>query len=122
VRYFAPILLKKPEKGYPEHHELDKLWPTAKGIIRQVWSHLPDPKIFNLIAHVVQQFARYDPQSMNFRYPDQDAAHEDIATLEIINIRRLADIMDKVSRFLSGVSLGISEYLDAMQRARQDAR
>ena len=29
-------LLKKSEYGYPEHHKLDKLWPTAKGIVRQV--------------------------------------------------------------------------------------
>jgi hypothetical protein len=77
---------------------------------------------FDLIAHVVKQFARYDPMSMNFRYPDQDAAHEDIASLDIINIRRFGKIMDKVSRFLDGVCLGISEYLDSMQDARQNAR
>jgi len=113
-------LLKKSENGYPKHHKLDRLWPTAKGIIRQVWSHLSDPKEFDLIAHVIQQFTQYDPQSMNFRYPDQDAAHEDIATLDVINIRQFGDVMDKVSYFLDGVSIGISEHLDSIQSARQD--
>jgi len=100
--------------GHPTHHQLDKLWPIAKEIIRKVWAESKsDPPDFKAIDHFIGEIVAVDADSTAFRYPKAKDGSNQLQGLRCINLRHLGECIDSVSEFLDGVICGISVYLEA---------
>lgn len=100
-------------KGYPEHHKVHLLWPTAKGLIKRVWPGQPPE--FKLIESVVADFERFDEGSTTFRYPAAKGGENALEGLAQIDIRHFVETMNKIADFLDGASCGISAYLSDLR-------
>ena len=51
--------------GHPNHHELDKLWPVAKGLIRKICSETKStPPDFKAIDHFIAEIAAVDAKEV----------------------------------------------------------
>lgn len=105
-------LLTDNESGHPKHHEIHKLWPYAKGLIKKAWPGKPDPEEFKRIDHFIKQFKEVDYDSTAFRYPKQISGDTSLKGVQYINLRNLAECVHSFSEFLSGVATALSVYLD----------
>lgn len=99
--------------SYPIHHELDKLWPTVKGLIRKIWSEEPDHPDFKAVEHFIAEMTAVDANSTAFRYPKTKDGNNTLQGLRHINLRHLAECIHSISELLDGVSCGIRAYLES---------
>lgn len=104
-------ILLENGSGHPKHHNLETLWPMAKGIIRIIWQQ-GDPEEFTYVEHIIKEITNVDPVSMSFRYPKDKVGKNCIPALTYINTRHLSEMINKASDFLSGIEVGIEEYLE----------
>lgn len=93
-------------------HELQKLWPVAKGIIRKIWSD-GEPDDFQFIDLWIREFCKVDPQSASFRYPENKGGRNPLANMSRINIKSFGERMGRISDFLYGISAAICDYNDS---------
>ena len=105
------ILLEKGN-DFPTHHKIWDLWCMAKEIVIKAFenaSKLPDLKY---AEHVIKEFSRIDPDSYYFRYPTTKEGKNTLEGITHINIRRLAEHLEDLSKILENISSGISVYRD----------
>lgn len=93
----------------PKNHNLDSLWSGVKKIILKVWESSPEESKF--IDHIIGELNKYDQYSMSFRYAKDKKDNKANPCLYYINLRHLAQSIDKVSVSLNGIDSAISEYL-----------
>ncbi|MFQ5684864.1 MAG: hypothetical protein ACE5HC_16550 [Candidatus Binatia bacterium] len=97
-------------KGYLK---VDKLWPTAKGILRKVFEDDGEEPDFEFVEHVLAEFSFYDPESFAFRYPRDKHGNNPLEGLTHINVRHLVETINKLADILdAATSTGISVYRD----------
>jgi hypothetical protein len=84
-------------------HEIFLLWKECRNILEKVH---PDEnrEDFDEIEKYIQQYAQIDPQSTAFRYPTDKKGKPSLKGLKQINLRNLAEIMEKVASLLDGAS------------------
>ena len=103
------------QSNHLKTHDLLQLWKTCKPLLI-----LLEPKIeqedIDAAEEAINQFYRVDPTSQAFRYPflrdGQPAIPPDI---RYINLRNLAEIMEKVSNFLDAGAQMMAVYLEYKQ-------
>jgi hypothetical protein len=94
---------------WPWGHDLRKLWVRCRQICEDVLSSdLADE--LDLIGRCVDDFVTLDPKCENFRYPLDKNEQRPTQRL-VIGLKNLADIFEKVSTLLDGVSMDISVRL-----------
>lgn len=96
--------------GFPAHHKIWDLWCVAKKISTRVFANEKEPPVFDCVEHVIREFARIDSGSFAFRYPTTKRGDKTLEGVTHINIRRMAEHIDRLSRDLEGISTGISVY------------
>jgi len=104
------ILLGQPSL-FPEGHDIIKLWRDAKKIVLTIWPN--NPQNLDYSEHVIKEFAKIDPESFSFRYHLKTKNKGGGKTLEginFINIRRLAEHVNKLEKDLEAISEGIAIY------------
>jgi hypothetical protein len=112
------IQLLAKSDGFPEHHNLGGLWETAKQIINEVFQHEPSAdEEFQHIDHIVGELCITDPKSDSFRYPvfkkgGKIKGGKTLSGLNLINVRHLAEEIEKAYEFLYNVSAYIEEAND----------
>lgn len=104
-------LLEEPG-NFPMHHRIHDLWPIAMGIIEKVFENEESKPDFDFVEHVFTEFSKYDPESFSFRYPTDKKGNNPLSGLTHINVRHLAESIDRLAEILDGVSAGISVYRD----------
>jgi hypothetical protein len=92
------------------HHKIIDLWQKCKKIIKDVWPEGSSDDL-DAVDDCLTQFYKVDPTSMSFRYPTDKKGNPIITGIKHINLRNLAEIMERISTFFEGVETGISEYL-----------
>lgn len=105
-------LLSEPG-DYVKRHELDRLWNTAKPILMKVWPEGPRADL-EAVERILLEFQRVDPKSDAFRFPEGVNGEQPLAGLTHINIRNLANVMERLYNFFGGSVMGISTYLSDM--------
>lgn len=102
------------DKGhdFPKHHKLWELWCDAKKIANEVFANEPKPFDLDYAEHVIKEFSQVDPDSFAFRYPISKKGDKTLDGLRHINIRRLAEHIEKLSEDLGTIGNCIAIYLD----------
>lgn len=104
-------LLKEPG-NFPMHHRIHELWPIAKAIIEKIFENEEGKPDFGYVEHVLAEFSNYDPESFSFRYPTDKNGNNPLSRLTHINVRHLAETIDRLAEILESASTGISVYRD----------
>ena len=94
---------------WPWGHDLGQLWDRCRRICEAVLSSdLADA--LDLVGRCVDEFVTLDPKCENFRYPLDSKGQRPTQHL-VIGLNNLADVVEKVSTLLDGVSMDISVRL-----------
>lgn len=105
-------LLDEPGE-FPQHHKILTLWETAEIILKKVSDgNIDSPDFLTLPSHVVNEFAKIDPDSFAFRYPNDKHGANPLEGLSHINLRRVAQYVNAFARAMDAASTGIAAYLD----------
>ncbi|MGB8346740.1 MAG: hypothetical protein WCD86_17770 [Ktedonobacteraceae bacterium] len=99
---------------FPKSHDFDSLWEQCKPILERI-----APKALSIEADVVHQtleaigellaeFAALDADSMAFRYPTDKHNKALLSNVSDINLRHLAETMNKMERFLEKIAWPVS--------------
>ena len=94
---------------WPWGHDLRQLWERCRRICEDALSSdLADA--LDLVGRCVEEFVTLDPKCENFRYPLDSKGQWPTQHL-VIGLKNLADVVEKVSTLLDGVSMDISVRL-----------
>jgi hypothetical protein len=94
---------------WPLGHDLRQLWDRCRKTCEDVLSSdLADE--LDLVGRCVNEFVTFDPKCENFRYPLDKKRQRSTQHL-VIGLNNLADVVEKVSTLLDGVSMDISVRL-----------
>jgi hypothetical protein len=102
--------LDMPPKEENLHHGIDKLWKNCRNILERIH---PDEEAdeFDDVEKYIAEFACTDPSSTAFRYPADKERNPSLEGLTHINLRNLAEAMDKIAALLDGAALEIDMLL-----------
>jgi hypothetical protein len=96
-------------------HQLDKLWLECRIIIERVWPG-QEVEAIQSVEDVIKQLSTIDPQSMTFRYPvDKKGNRLMPPGLRHINVRILAEVMNRTAMFLDSADQGVAVELENKQ-------
>lgn len=96
---------------FPKHHALEKLWAQCRANLERIDPRIPE-RDFEAIDGAINQFCSLDPGSFTFRYPLSKSGQRSLPPeLHHLNLRNLAEVMEKIANFLDSASAMISEYL-----------
>ncbi len=93
------------------NHQIKPLWTEVEKIMRAVWPNEPDPEDATLASEVVSWFHEADERSFSFRYPFDQQQQPCLEGVRHINLTVLVEAMEITNQLLSGVAVGVSEYL-----------
>ncbi|MCX6000287.1 MAG: hypothetical protein NTU41_12080 [Chloroflexi bacterium] len=114
--------------GFPDDHGIDRFWTECRTIIERMdegeTSKLTEEERatyacqLDSIEQGVRQFSALDPNSQAFRYPTDKKSNPSISqsALRGIDFRDLRALVQRVGNLLEGISVGVSEYLNAKHR------
>ncbi len=97
-------------RDFPMHHKIWDLWCTAKELSVKAFENENEQPTFDYAEHVIKEFSQIDPDSFAFRYPATKQGDKTLEGVTHINIRRLAEHIEGLSKDLEGISTGISVY------------
>jgi hypothetical protein len=104
------FLLLDVREAFPTHHRLNELWKGCRRVLEQVWPDGPRDDL-DAVEEVIEQFKQKDPGSTAFRYPVDTKGNRSLPTTERINLRNLAEVMERTAALLDACSAGIQEDL-----------
>lgn len=94
-------LLEAPIKDKNLHHGLIPLWKQCRDILEQIHPN-ENTNDFNDAEKNIVEIDLVDPLSTAFRYPVDKKGKPSLKGLRHINLRNLADAMDKTAALLDG--------------------
>lgn len=98
--------------NFPKHHQLDKLWSECKAVLRKIDPRPPE-KDLEAIDDAIAQFCAVDPSSEGFRYPFNKEGDKSLPDeLRYINLRNLAEVIDRIAGFIEAGTMMLSHYRD----------
>jgi hypothetical protein len=98
------MLLDIPLMEKNLHHGIDKLWEQCRDILEKIHPN-ENTDEFDDIEKYIIEFARTDPSSTAFRYPANKQGKPSLKGLTHINLRYLAEVMDKIAKLLDGAAV-----------------
>jgi len=113
------ILLEITDGQDIQHHNLGPLWKTCRQIMEKI-SQNEDPVHFDEAENIVIEFGDIDSSSTAFRYPTDKEGNPSLPGLTHINLRILAEAIEKVSVLLDGAVLEIGLRLDQKSEMEAD--
>ena len=108
-------ILLEEGNDFPKHHKIWDLWCVAKNISIKVFENENEPPELDYAEHVIKEFSQIDPDSFAFRYPTTKQGDKTLEGVIHINIRRLAEHIERLAKDLEGISTGISVYREWQQ-------
>ena len=106
--------------GFPKRHELDKLWNECRRVLSGLEPAVPSDDL-EAVDDAISQFSAVDPTSQVFRYPtDRDGKRSLPVDLLYINLRNLAEVMDRVSGFLEATAMMMSVHLEQKREIERE--
>ena len=95
----------------PQHHDIMQTWTDAKKILKKEWPR-GDIKDLIIVEKCIKEYAKIDPVSESFRYSEDKKGRKTLDGISHINLRNLADVIDRLSSLLDGSSDGLSHHLE----------
>lgn len=92
----------------PLHHNLNSLWSEAKRLLSAQYGANVPAEIRHL-DQVVDEFSRFDPTSVAFRYPWDKNGRPSLQGLSHINVRNLYETMERVASFLDCMATDLDQ-------------
>jgi hypothetical protein len=93
-------------------HRLKPLWDRVRSFIEENWPDAPGDDLDAVEACLVE-FDSYDPKSFSFRYPmDKNGDPVLPQELTLIDLRALAEVMERLSGLLNGNMDGLGHFLE----------
>ncbi len=106
--------------SFPKRHELGRLWAECRPILSKLESPVPASDL-EAVDEAIAQFCAVDPISQAFRYPtDKEGQPSLPANLRYINLRNLAEVMEKISSFFDAAAMMISVYLEQKREIERE--
>lgn len=111
--------------GFPISHKVDELWTECRSILEKIdedeYQRLGENErnkyksTLGTLQEDINKFSELDPDSQVSRYPTDKRGNPSILALNLssINFRTLKELVERISYWLDGISVGISEYLNA---------
>ena len=97
-------------------HELDQLWAQVKQRLRSAYEkanlELPDRSAIEGADSYIRQVSGVDPKSQAFRYPVSSKGAPHLRGIRHINIRALAECMERLCDFLERIEGELLMYLE----------
>jgi|SRR5579859_2108343 len=95
----------------PTGHKIDGLWTQCRPLLIQIDSRIPTEDL-DAVAETIQQFCAVDPGSTAFRYPIAvgKVPAPSLPGLTQINLRNIAEVINRVSVFLEAARTEIYEW------------
>jgi hypothetical protein len=105
------ILLGTPNNMRKPDHRIDKYWEQCRKVLEKIW---PNEKTDDLdaIAECIKDFSKVDPTSTGFRYPVNTDGRPSLKGITHINLRNLAEVMNRIASPLDAAGTGIDVMLD----------
>lgn len=103
----------------PKQHKINELWKQCRKVLEQVYKGDPITDL-NMVESSINQFSEADPYSTAFRYPTDTKDNPSLPNLSHINLRHLADTMEKIASLLDGASMGIDAGLGSKKEAESE--
>ena len=101
--------------SFPRSHEVDKLWTECRRVLCELEPQVPSDDL-EAVDEAISQFSVVDPTSQVFRYPTDKKGKRSLPPdLTYINLRNLAEVMEKVSGLLEAAAMMMSVYLDTKE-------
>lgn len=108
-------------KYFPKHHKIDELWKICRSNIEKMDADEIERmdansqnqlrNDLNALEEDINAFSKLDSNSITFRYPiDKDGKPLDLPK---IDLRKMRDLVGRISYWLDGASVGIEESLKA---------
>ncbi|OGW83349.1 MAG: hypothetical protein A2987_01230 [Omnitrophica bacterium RIFCSPLOWO2_01_FULL_45_10] len=105
----------------PTHHKIVELWALAKEILKKAWPK-GDIKDLAIIEKCIKEYAKADPASQSFRYSEDREGNKTLEGISHINLRNLANVIERISSLLDGASCGLSEELELKKSIESEYR
>ena len=115
--------LLEEEFSLKRSHDLDLLWNDARSLLERVEAEfMPESDPTDWAPHeaIIAEFAKVDPLSMSFRYPEDKKGNKAIPDIIHINVRQLQDLMNTLTELLEGADISLSVLLDQRNEFRLD--
>lgn len=100
-------------------HGLDVLWQECRRLLDKVWPDGPREDL-DAVQECISQLTEVDPTSTAFRYSTDRSDNPSLPGLTHINLRNLAEIIDRLGSFFDGAGTGISAMLEAKREIEND--
>jgi hypothetical protein len=102
---------------YKFDHDLPQLWATARRVLREQYPNSPIEALDHT-ERLILEFNTIDPKATTFRYAENPTP--DLLSVEHINLRNLAEVMDRIATLLDGVTDGMAMRLDLVREMRAE--
>ena len=101
-------------------HEFSKLWPEVRKILVKLWPNEEGDEL-EAMDSLIEQFEKVDPRSTSFRYPKDFQGNNSVKQdLPKVNLRNLAEVVERMSTILEGSALAISVYQENKNDMQSD--
>jgi hypothetical protein len=117
--------LSEVEIRHLEKHRLDLLWnnfrPVLDAVCKEVGWKTPSQEDVEGVNSYIRQLTEVDPESQSFRYALSKKGVPSVPHLKHINIRVLAEGMERLAYFLEGIEAGLDHLEEAKNEMRAEA-
>ena len=97
---------------FPKTHQLGRLWAGCRPMLSRVEPAVSESEL-EAVDEAIAEFTAVDPTSQAFRYPtDREGKRSLAADLRYINLRNLAEVMERIANFFDSAAMMISVYLE----------
>ena len=103
-------LLQDIKEAAPAGHNILDLWKTCRKLLNDI-SPGDSVEEIEQINRLIAEFCRVDPKSTAFRYPEDREGKPSLPGIKHVNIRNVADVIEKISAILESANAVIGEYL-----------
>ncbi len=103
--------LQEIEDPVPMNHKIADLWSVLQQLLSKI---APGDSVEELhqVGRLITEFARVDPTSMAFRYPEDREGNPSLPGIDRINLRVVREVIAKVAVMLDGVGAQLSVWMD----------
>ncbi len=96
---------------YPKNHTINTIWSICNNLLKKVFTHDSFIHHLNEIGRLVGEFAKIDPNSQAFRYPEDRNGNASLAGITNINLSNIKEVIAKMSVVIEGADTEIGEFL-----------
>lgn len=112
--YLYPEICNSKEIGkkVPTHHKIENLWDTVRKIVIKHENMQEEDSTLKAMKKVINQLSKFDPVSVNFRYPIDNKGETHNFPLDIVNIEIMSKVMRKAYNLLDAIDMSLSVALE----------